>query len=157
MLLCVILFWPSKIENSLSLMQNVFEVWELKENCFWKIWVEFKCFWKTFHFILMQFFIIKQCALRSFYIKMLCFSKNWFSKFSIDRTYCLTDRKCDKNLGYNLPGSIDAWLVLDWSKLIFDQSKFGLMVFLKAFSLICSSLYSTFQKAFCSLSSIDPP
>ena len=83
---------------------------------------------------------------------MLCFSKNWFSKFSIDRTYCLTDRKCDKNLGYNLPGSIDAWLVLDWSKLIFDQSKFGLMVFLKAFSLICSSLYSTFQKAFCFLS-----
>ena len=31
-LLCVILFWPSKIENYLILMQNVFVVWEFKEK-----------------------------------------------------------------------------------------------------------------------------
>ena len=49
------------------------------KSWFWKIWVEFKCFWKTFRLILMHFFFfIKQCALRSFCIKMLCFSKIWF-------------------------------------------------------------------------------
>ena len=47
------------------------------KSWFWKIWVEFKCFWKTFHLILMHFFI-KQCALRCFCIKMLCFSKICF-------------------------------------------------------------------------------
>ena len=36
------------------------------------------------------------------------FFKKLLSKFSIDQTYCFTDRKCDKNLGYNLPGSIGA-------------------------------------------------
>ena len=25
------------------------------KTCLWKIWVEFKCFWKTFHLILMHF------------------------------------------------------------------------------------------------------
>ena len=75
MLLCVILFWPSKIENSLSLMQNVFEVWELKENCFWKIWVEFKCFWKTFHFILMHFIHKTMCFEDFFSLKCSIFQK----------------------------------------------------------------------------------
>ena len=31
--LYVILVWPIKFENSLNLMQNVFEAWEFKENC----------------------------------------------------------------------------------------------------------------------------
>ena len=48
------------------------------KSWFWKILVEFKCFWKTFRLILMHFFFLKQCALRSFCIKMLCFSKFWF-------------------------------------------------------------------------------
>ena len=64
---------------------------------FWKIWVEFKCFWKTFRLILMHFFI-KQCALRSFYIKMLCFSKIWFFQ------------------------------TFDWSNLIFDKSKLRIKI-----------------------------
>ena len=33
MLLCVILVWPTKFENSLYFMQNVLEGWEFKENC----------------------------------------------------------------------------------------------------------------------------
>ena len=67
------------------------------KSWFWKIWVEFKCFWKTFHLILMHFFI-KQCALRSFYIKMLCFSKIWFFQ------------------------------TFDWSNLIFDKSKLRIKI-----------------------------
>ena len=30
--ICVILLWPSKIGNSLILMQNVFKVWDLRAN-----------------------------------------------------------------------------------------------------------------------------
>ena len=33
MLLCVILVWPTKFENSLYSMQNVLEAWEFKEDC----------------------------------------------------------------------------------------------------------------------------
>ena len=33
MLLCVILVWPTKFENSLYFMQNVLEAWEFKEDC----------------------------------------------------------------------------------------------------------------------------
>ena len=36
------------------------------------------------------------------------FQKFQFSKFSIDRIYFSTDRKCVKNFGLNLPGSIGA-------------------------------------------------
>ena len=72
---------------------------------FWKIWVEFKCFWKTFNLILVHF-IHEILCLRSFCIKLLC-----FFRFSIDRICCSTYRKCDKNFGLNLPGSIDAQLI----------------------------------------------
>ena len=61
------------------------------KSWFWKIWVEFKCFWKTFRFILMHFFIIKQCVLRSFCIKMLCFSKIWFFQ-TFDRSNLFFDQ-----------------------------------------------------------------
>ena len=61
-----------------------------------------------------------------------------FSRFSIDQTCCSNNRKCDKNFGYNLLGSISARLMLDWSNmffdrlnLIFDRSKFVLWVFKK--------------------------
>ena len=72
---------------------------------FWKIWVEFKCFWKTFNLILVHF-IHEILCLRSFCIKLLC-----FFRFLIDRICCSTYRKCDKNFGLNLPGSIDAQLI----------------------------------------------
>ena len=42
---------------------------------------------------------MKHYAWRSFYIKMLYFSKICFSRFSIDRLCLLTDRNCDKNFG----------------------------------------------------------
>ena len=34
-----------------------FKIWGQIDwkSCFWKIWVKFKCFWKTFHLILMHF------------------------------------------------------------------------------------------------------
>ena len=80
MLLCVILFWPSKIENSLILMQNVFKVWDLRTNwftnVFWKIWVELKCFWKIFNLILMHF-IHKILCFEKFLHKSALFFKNF--------------------------------------------------------------------------------
>ena len=60
---------------------------------------------------------MKHYAWRSFYIKMLYFSKICFSRFSIDRICCSTDRKCVKSFGLNLPGSIDIRSMLDRSKL----------------------------------------
>ena len=81
-------------------------------------------------------------------LKCSVFQKIDFSRFSIYR-------KCDKNFGYNLPGSISARLVLDRSKLIFDRSnlifdrsKIDQRVFLKQVFLTCSSLYSNFSKSF---------
>ena len=121
-----------------------------------------RVFCKTFHLIFMH--SIHKIMYFEEFLQLKCYVfQKLLSKFSIGQTYCFTDRKCDKNLGYNLPGLIGAWLVLDRSKLIFDRSnlifdwsKFGLMGFLKVFSLTCSSLYSTFQKAFCSLSLTNP-
>ena len=51
-----------------------------------------------------------QCALRSFYIKLLYFSKFHFSKFSIDQSCFSTDRNCDKNFWFEC-----AWL--DWHSI----------------------------------------
>ena len=90
-----------------------------------------------------------------------CISMRWkvfqkidFSRFSIDWICLSTDRKCDKNLGYNLPGSIASQLMLDqsnvffdWSNLIFDRTKI-IQSFLKQAFLTCSSLYSNFSKSF---------
>ena len=84
------------------------------KSCFWKIWVEFKCFWKTFHLILMHFIYKKNVLWGVFALKCFVFQKFYFSRFSIDR-------KCDKNFSYNMLGLIGAWLVLDRSKLIFDR------------------------------------
>ena len=126
MILCVILLWPSKIKNSLILMQNVFNVWFFEDKliqklCFWKIWVEFMCFWKNFKIILMHswnmvFWVV-------FALTCSVFQKIYFSRFSINRSYCSTDQKCDKNFGYNLSGSIGIQLMLDWSNMFFDWSK----------------------------------
>ena len=100
-ILCVILLWPSKIKSSLILIQNVFNVCALRTNWLKILILEdlglnSSVFWKTFRLILMHYFFIKQCALRSFCIKMLCFSKIWFFQ------------------------------TFDWSNLFFDQSKLRL-------------------------------
>ena len=78
MLLCVNLFWPSKIENSLFLMQNVFEVWESKDN-----WLKIlflgnlgltSVFEEHFHLILMHF-IHKILCFEEFLHKLALFFK----------------------------------------------------------------------------------
>ena len=143
----------------------MFEFWGQIDwkSCFWKIWVEFKWFWKTFHLILMHFIHKTLCFEEILHQNALFFQKSIFSRFSIDRTCCLTNRKCNKNVDYNLPNSIGAWLVLDRSKLIFDQSnlifdrsKIVQRIFQnKLFSRVLHFI-QTFQKAFCSLSLSDP-
>ena len=79
--MCVILLWPSKIKSSLILMQNVFNVCALRTNWL-KILILENLGWiqvclKNFSSYTHAFFF-KQCTLRSFCIKMLCFSKIWF-------------------------------------------------------------------------------
>ena len=79
--MCVILWWPYKIKSSLILMQNVFNVCALRTNWLKILILEdlgwIQVFLKNFSSHTHAFFI-KQCALRSFCIKMLCFSKIWF-------------------------------------------------------------------------------
>ena len=93
--MCVILLWPSKIKGSLILMQNVFKVCSLRTN-----WLKILIFedlgWiqvllKNFSSHIHAFFFIKQCALRSFCIKMLCFSKIWFFQ-TFDRSNLFFDQ-----------------------------------------------------------------
>ena len=81
------------------------------KSWFWKIWVEFKGFWKTFRLILMHFFLIKQFALRSFYIKMLRFSKIWFFQ-TFDRLNLFFDQSI-------LRLKFLVWVYL--TRLMFDQ------------------------------------
>ena len=61
---------------------------------FWKIWVEFKCFWKSFKLILMHFIheiSWSECFLHK---TPVVFQKFNFSRFSIDRVFSSTNRKC---------------------------------------------------------------
>ena len=103
---CNICFNVWVFEN--KLIENfVFWRYGLNSSVFEKLFISYSCI-----------LFIKKCALRSFCIKTLCFSKNYFfSKFSINRTCCSTDWNCNKNFGLNLPNSIDARLMLDRSKL----------------------------------------
>ena len=97
--MCVILLWPSKIKSSLILMQNVFNVCALRTNWLKILILEdlgwIQVFLKNFSSYTHAFFF-KQCTLRSFCIKMLCFSKIWFFQ------------------------------TFDWSNLFFDQLKLRL-------------------------------
>ena len=90
-----------------------FEIWGQIDwkSCFWKIWVEFKCFWKNFNLILMHFIHEILCFEEFLHKIAPFFKKKKFSKFSIDRICCSTYRKCDKNFGLNLPGSIGTRLI----------------------------------------------
>ena len=84
--MCVNLFWPSKITCFLILMQNMFNVCVfedilIKKIVFGKSGLNFSVFEK----LLISYSCIsfmKHYALRSFFIKLLCFSKNLiFSDF----------------------------------------------------------------------------
>ena len=56
-------------------------------------------------------------------LKCSVFQNFDFFRSSIDRICLSIDRKCDKNLGLNLLGSIAARLILDQSNMFFDRSK----------------------------------
>ena len=102
----------------------MFALWEqiYLKSWFWNIWVEFKCFWKKFHLILMPFFKKKkQCALRSFCIKMLCFSKIWFLQ-TFDRSNLFFDQS-------KLRLKFLVWVYL--TRLMFDRLQ------LKNFQFLC--------------------
>ena len=156
MILCVILLWPFKIKNSLILMQNVFNVWVFEDklveklvfgrpglntSVFEKLLISYSCI-----------SFINQCALRSFCIKCFVFQKFDFSRFLIDRTCCLTDRKCDKNFGYNLPGSIGAGLI----DYFLTDRKLASEFFKRFFSHVFFTLFKSFQKLFPFPCSTDP-
>ena len=128
----------------------------LNSSVFEKLFVSHSCI----------FFLIKQCALRSFYIKMLCFSKNLFFQI-FNRSNLLLDR---------LKMRLKFWIQFSWLnrcsigagsieidfRLIqsnFRPIKNWSKSFLKQAFLTCSSLYSNFSKSFLlslSLSSTDP-
>ena len=76
MLLCVILVWPTKFENSLSFMQNMFALWEFKDNWLKILFLgnlgSIQVFLKSISSHTHAFYY----ALRSFCIKLLYFSKN---------------------------------------------------------------------------------
>ena len=82
MLWCLILFWPSKIENSLILMHNMFNVWVvedklIKKCVFGRSELNTSVFWKTFHLILMHS-IHKILCFEEFLHKIALFFKKLF-------------------------------------------------------------------------------
>ena len=133
MLLCVILFWPSKIEYSLIIMQNVLKFENLRKidwifffgrsrfntSVFEKHFISYSCI-----------FFIKYYALRSFCIKLLCFLKNWFFQ-NFNRSNLFLDRsKLRLKIWFGsvyfdqcsiVVGSIED--IFDRLNLNFDQSK----------------------------------
>ena len=115
MISCVILLWPSKIKSSLILMQNVFNVWALRTNWLNILFLEdlgwIQVFLKNFSSHTHAFYSYYNVLWEVSALKCSVFQKTDFSKFSIARTCCSTDWKCDKNFGYNLPGSIGARLI----------------------------------------------
>ena len=143
-------------------MQNVFEVWEFKENWL-KILIlgdlgSIQVFWKAFYLILMHS-IHKILCFKVFLHKAALFFKNLiFQDFRSIKGVFLTNWKCDYNFGLNLSELIAARLLLDQSNvifdqsnLIFDQSKIALRVFLKLWVFTCSVTFKLFQKLFLSL------
>ena len=78
MLLCVILVWPTKFENSLSFMQNMFAIWEFKDKWLKTLFLRNlgskQVFWKAFHLILMHF-IHKILCFEEFLHKIALFFK----------------------------------------------------------------------------------
>ena len=124
------------------------------KSWFWKIWVKFKYFWKNFHLILMHFFI-KQCVLKSFCIKMLCFSKiRFFQTFDRSNLFFNQSKLRLKFLVWVFL----TWLMFDrfsidhnWKKFsfyIFDQKFFFHALFVFRIHMHCIVFVSILQ--FCS-------
>ena len=88
----------NRVWKFLEFMQNMFEAWEFKENClrilFLGNWVQNKCFWKSFHLILMHF-IHKILCFEEFLHKIsLFFKKIGFSWILINQTCFSIDWNC---------------------------------------------------------------
>ena len=121
MLWCLILFWPSKIENSLILMHNMFNVWVvedklIKKCVFGRSELNTSVFEK--HFILYSCILfIKYYALRSFSIKLLCFSKIWVFQI-FDRSSVIFDQS--KNSSFFKSSFFLTWLV--FYRCLIDRS-----------------------------------
>ena len=113
MLMCVILLWPSKIICSLILMQNMFNVWVvedklIKKCVFGRSGLNTSVFEK--HFISYSCILFTKYALRSFCIKLLCFSKFWFFQI-FDRSSVILDQS--KNSRFFKSSFCLTWLVFD--------------------------------------------
>ena len=164
MLLCVILVWPTKFENSLSFCKTCLMLENMRvliENLnFGKIGFKTSVFEKTFHLILMHFIHKIQC------FEFLCknavfFKKLIFPEFRpiepIFQSIEIAIKICYESLSV----SIDARLVLDQSKHFWPiESNFRsvenhIESFLKTEFLTCSSLFKLFFKTL-SLYSIGP-
>ena len=121
MLLCVSLVGPTKFENSLSFMQNIFDAWEFKENGL-KILNFGKTGFKTYvfekHFISYSCILfINLNSLRSFCTKLLWFFKIlFFPEFQSIKPIFRSIKIAIKNFGQPLSVSIDTRLILDQSK-----------------------------------------
>ena len=136
MLLCVILVWPTKFENFLNLMKNVFKAWKFKKNWL-KIFLFFLGKLGSKQVFFEKHFISYSCilflnfnALRSFCRKLLCFSKicvfqifnqlNLFFDWSkMQLKFWFEPNRFDRySIGSRLIEGI-----FDQSNLIFDRSK----------------------------------
>ena len=136
--MCVILLWPSKIKSSLILIQNVFNVCALRTNWLKILILEdlgwIQVFLKNFSSHTHAFFI-KQCALRSFCNKMLCFSKIWFFQ-TFDRSNLFFDQSklrlkflvwvCLTRLMFDRFSINHNWK--NFSFYVFDQKKFSYII-----------------------------
>ena len=137
--MCVILLWPSKIKNSLILMQNVFNVCTLRTNWLKILILEdlgwHQVFLINFSSHTYAFFLKKkQYALRSFYIKMLCFSKNMiFPDFRSIEPVFRSIEIAIKIFGLSLPDSIDVRSIA--------TEKFSISMFLTKFFFHASFVF----------------
>ena len=126
------------------------------KSYFWEIWVRYKFF--EMYFISYSCILFIKCyALRSFYIKLLCFSKICFLQNFDSRPIEPVSRLIENTIK-NLSWVCLAQLVLDQSNIIFDrlnlffdQSKIVQRVFkIISFSHVLS-LFKLSQKFFLSL------
>ena len=147
MLLCVILFWPSKIENSLYFMQNMLEAREFKEN--------------YLNILILGKLDSKHVILKSISSHTHAFCSQNSMLWGVSIKFCFVFQKsCFQKI---LVGSVH----FNRSNLFFYQSKLHLK-FLSWFCvfrsienriesfwntefLTCSSLFKLFQKHFLSL------
>ena len=145
----------------------IFKFWGQKKKfwkyCFWKIWVEFKCFWKTFKLIPMHF-IHEILCFEWFMHKLALFFKNLiFPDFRSIEVVARPIEIAIKNLVWIcLARSVLDWCSIDWIYFSIDRSSISTdrysnsECFKKSF-LTCSSLFSKLFKHFSHYFSLTNP